>query len=164
MKRQWSLQTEQTKAEFNNSIWLWLYKTEVRECNLLHLNRMDLPVCYIRAEDNFVSKPEDNLDNENLEKELQLSIGSRVILRYNLNVRAGLVNGSIGIVTNIVFKNNRRPPLQSPELILMQFPDSKIQTDVPIQMITRSWKCGNSTRTRKQFPLVLAYALTLHKS
>lgn len=162
MKREYSIQSNEVKSEFNDAIWLWSLKKEVKECNLLHLNRINRPVCYIRADDNFESLADQNEDNENLQKEIQLSIGSRVMLRHNLNVRLGLVNESIGVVQDIIFKEGSRPPHNSPEIIMVKF--ASVDVPVPIFKITRSWKLGNATRIRKHFPLVLAYSLTLHKS
>ena len=82
---------------------------------------------------------------------LRIAIDARVMLLVNLDQDAGLVNGSIGIVKDISL--DPRPEIQ-------------------VEFIT-----GNTTRTLtlrpdiethdnirlKQFPICLAYALTIHK-
>lgn len=164
MERQLSLQSEEIKNQFHGATYLYPLKEDVKNRNLNHLRRLNKPVCLIRAEDNFPSDPNKYEDCENLEKELKISVGSKVMLRHNLDVNKGLVNGSIGYVTDIIFKYGESPPEKQPKIILVHFPNSKCQEPVPITPIKKSWTSGSRTFTRKQFPLILAYSLTLHKS
>ncbi|KAK3918326.1 ATP-dependent DNA helicase [Frankliniella fusca] len=41
---------------------------------------------------------------------LEVSLGSKIMLRRNLNVSRGLVNGSIGVVKHILYEKGKKPP------------------------------------------------------
>lgn len=83
---------------------------------------------------------------------LELAIGAQVMLLKNLNVEAGLANGSRGVVTG--FSAGGAP--------VVKFLNGQEMT-----MQTNVWKLriNETTRVRRtQFPLKLAYALSCHKS
>jgi ATP-dependent DNA helicase PIF1 len=82
---------------------------------------------------------------------LTLSIDTRVMLIKNLDVEKGLVNGAIGTV--IGFDKLGYP--------IVQF-KSGIQTSVA--PITWELELGNSKVSGVQIPLMLAWAVTIHKS
>ena len=81
---------------------------------------------------------------------LLLAVNAQVILIKNINIDKGLVNGSRGIITNI-----------SDTFITVKFLNSKEE-----QIFISKWtiKEGKYRITKLQFPLKLAYALTIHKS
>ena len=81
---------------------------------------------------------------------LLLAINAQVILIKNINIDKGLVNGSRGIITDI-----------SESFITVKFLNSKEE-----QIYISEWtiKEGKYRITKLQFPLKLAYALTIHKS
>jgi len=82
---------------------------------------------------------------------LQLCIGAQVMLIHNLNVEAGLANGSRGIV--IKFTEQGQP--------IVKFMNGHIVT-----IGTHVWyKWMNETTRykRTQYPLILAWAITIHK-
>jgi ATP-dependent DNA helicase PIF1 len=80
---------------------------------------------------------------------LELRVGAQVMLIYNLDQEAGLVNGSRGIVEGfsgglplVLFKGHTAP--------------------IPIQLV--SWESDEvDGLKREQIPLILAYAITIHK-
>ena len=85
-----------------------------------------------------------------------LCIGSRVMLLKNLSTLDGLVNGSIGIVTDKTIN-----------------PLSNTISSVTVNFVTLTGQCERMISPvtefvgrykRKQLPLVLAYALTVHKT
>lgn len=124
---------------------------------------------------------------EGLSRRLYLSIGCRIMLRRNICVDKGLVNGSLGTVRTIAYHNEERPP-SLPYLLLIEFdkytgpflPPSYNRIRNPSLPSTHSHFLGNrhfpllptivSWReqsvecTRRQFPINLAYALTIHKA
>lgn len=111
-------------------------------------------------------------DNAQYEKELVLKVGAQVMLIANINVEAGLVNGRLGIVTKfieahteMVDKLNKlglmeRVPVKVSEKVCVRFKDGK-----EVEIGIHEWKLENyESVSRNQIPLILAYAITIHKS
>lgn len=91
------------------------------------------------------------LDNDaNYCPHLELCEGCQVMLLVNLNIEKGLVNGSRGVVVG--FRGDNVP--------IVQF----LQGD-PIAIEYNSWQSVESPVVcRRQIPLRVAYAITIHKS
>ena len=86
-----------------------------------------------------------------LEAKLELAVGARVMLRRNINAKDGLVNGSIGSVTAI-----------TPHCVTVKF--DHIPEPYPVQRVKSKFMLMKAFYVyRKQFPLILAYAVTIHK-
>ena len=84
-------------------------------------------------------------NNENL----KLKIGAQVMCTYNLNVSIGICNGSLGIVTNI----------------LNDTPVVLFNNGVEMNMERKKYESENiEGLSISQYPLVLAYAISIHKS
>ena len=111
-------------------------------------------------------------DNAQYEKELVLKVGAQVMLIANINVEAGLVNGRLGIVTKfldahteMVDKLNKngvlvKVPVQHPEKVRVRFKNKQEE-----DFCAHEWKLENDESvSRNQIPLILAYAITIHKS
>ena len=104
----------------------------------------------------------EDYSNDELDLELLLCKDARVMLTSNLWVQAGLVNGSLGYVQNIVYKQGNAPP-KPPTYVMVEFDnysglpfEDHHPKTIPITPIQKG-------RTL-QFPLRLAWALTIHKS
>lgn len=98
-------------------------------------------------------------------KQLTLYIGLRVMLRYNVDVSKGLVNGSIGTIEEIEFPGWRRIQLHKEDI-----PRVRIQFDNDIgnhwiNPITVNFdaKLGYGSVERRMLPLVPCYACTVHR-
>jgi ATP-dependent DNA helicase PIF1 len=84
--------------------------------------------------------------------ELQLKLGAQVMLIYNLDQEAGLVNGSRGVVEGFDAETG---------LPLVLFKGHTKAIPVTVQ----SWESEELDGVkRSQIPLILAYAITIHRS
>ena len=83
--------------------------------------------------------------------ELTLKVGAQVMLIINFgNIEDGLVNGKLGIVKQI-----------DPKFVMVRFKGHNYDT----QITYNAWILENyETVSKSQIPLVLAYAITIHKS
>ena len=106
-----------------------------------------------------------------LEAQLLLAKGARVMLTANIWTQAGLVNGAMGTIQDILFKNEGPPSL--PVAVFISFDKYEgptISTSegvkvVPIVPIKRTWEGKNGAQySRLQVPICLAWAVTVHKS
>lgn len=93
-----------------------------------------------------------------LESILEVGIGSRVMLKKNIDVDNGLCNGALAMVTNICFDSNNNVDYITVRL------DTTNQ-EVDIERVVSDYEFQkNHYVSRKQFPLSNAWALTIHKS
>ena len=84
-------------------------------------------------------------------KTLELCIGAQVMLLFNLDLQSGLANGSRGVLIGF---NNGLP--------VVRFMNG---VETPIDKAGWSMKIADSVIvTRRQIPLILAWACTIHKS
>ena len=104
-----------------------------------------------------------------LQKSLYISKNAKVMLSVNLCVQYGLFNGAMGIVRLIIYKAGTKPP-DMPDVVLVQFPgysglpfipeNPKL---IPITPVERVMNCVCYCCKRKQVPLRLGWATTIHK-
>jgi ATP-dependent DNA helicase PIF1 len=112
---------------------------------------------------------------------LELKVGAKVVLLYNINQKGGLVNGSQGEVVG--FANTASWPekdekdayergcadeytaLNSPWRPIVRFSNGKTRT-TPYIVQSSTKNCGENRYlvARIQIPLMLAWALSIHKS
>lgn len=153
---------------FRNIVHLFPTNNQVTEFNEKRIAENRMPVARIEAlHNNIIAKQADDGEAQGLSRELYLSIGSRVILRKNLCVAKGLVNGSQGTVTDIIYMDGEAPP-SLPYVILINFDTFRgpyLEGHAfPVRPVSVVWRASNTECSRCQFPLTLAYALTIHKS
>ncbi|CAJ1362360.1 unnamed protein product, partial [Effrenium voratum] len=156
-----------TRAAVAESNATYLQQRVAETSELVH----ELPAAdrYIRT--NLPSYPDNSWpqaeDTGGMELMLRLATGVRVMLKQNLDVRDGLVNGACGVVKQLEIAG---------ETVLTawvdfekgagkQWKEVNGRAEVRIQRTTARFagKDGKEVE-RKQFPLVLAGATTIHKS
>jgi ATP-dependent DNA helicase PIF1 len=86
---------------------------------------------------------------------LELKIGCKVMLLQNFNFEKGLINGSTGTVIEISQK-------EEDEHILIHF-DNGVEAVIPKNTF-EAYRDGEVVVSREQYPLRLAYGITIHKS
>lgn len=85
-------------------------------------------------------------------REIVLKVGAQVMLKKNLNVEIGLVNGSRGVVESL-----------SPDALWARV---HFVNDMTITVPRQVWSVGDAETqaSRLQIPLILAWGLTIHSS
>ena len=120
--------------------------------------------------------PINQCETGNLWKVLTVKINSRVMITTNIDVTDGLTNGAMGTVTNVVIEQ----ATGKISVILVAFDSEHVgqearytsvynsinQNAVPIHQTQATFpvdKKASFQATRSQFPLTLAWAVTIHK-
>ena len=89
---------------------------------------------------------------------LQLGINSRVMLRQNIDVESGLTNGAIGHIIKINFDESQ----SEVSTLVIKFVNTGQEYE--IRRVSQDFMYRkNMYVTRTQFPISLAWALTIHK-
>uniref|UniRef100_A0A1I8H6W3 ATP-dependent DNA helicase n=2 Tax=Macrostomum lignano TaxID=282301 RepID=A0A1I8H6W3_9PLAT len=103
-----------------------------------------------------------------LARRLFLAIGARVMLTRNLSVQNGLVNGSVGTVRGICYANGKKPPNDLPDCVWVEFEryngPANASHAAAREDVSSQWLQRGASLSRHQFPLRLAWAITIHKS
>jgi hypothetical protein len=95
-----------------------------------------------------------------LETLLEIGIGSRIMLRRNINTADGLVNGTIGVITDFVYSPKNETYINK---IKIKF--DNISQTCEIERCVADYEFQkNVFVSRSQFPLTLAWAITIHKA
>ena len=109
--------------------------------------------------------PSDDRDAGGLPRRLLLSVGTRVMLTRNIATENGLVNGALGFVKAFTFEDNQLIR------VFVQFDDEAIgrifydneHDAIYVEPITQEFHYHGRSVYRTQFPLLPAWASTIHK-
>lgn len=112
--------------------------------------------------------PVNDVDAGGLKRHLLISENARVMLTRNINAEQGLVNGAMGIVTEIIFQGG------IPSVVFVKFDDpmvgktrcngqNTLHTSIPIRPVESEFLYHGRRVIRTQIPLILAWACTVHK-
>jgi ATP-dependent DNA helicase PIF1 len=157
------------EEEFKEAIRLFPDRASCSKFNNEKLKQLKMPIFKTSAKNTpFYARSHDDDKYRGLENMLNLAVNARITLNTNLWISQGLVNGANGIIRDVIFEINN----PNPTALLIQFDnytgpklfdhDDPRKDWIPINIFecySTETKC-----TRKQFPLKLAYALTIHKS
>lgn len=168
---------EEEQQLFSRELHLFATREQVAQHNLQMLADMsgpDNPVARIEAMHwGAASGRTASADLcQGLPASLLLCVGARVMLRSNLSVEQGLVNGALGHVHAILYEEGTQPP-SLPNAVLVQFDAyrgpsclANVPGVVPIFPRTAHFSVdrqSSSDCSRSQLPLALAWAVTVHK-
>ena len=174
----WHMLLTRTPCNINRSTNLNTYvklsfsNEKVARDNYEVLEKLCVPIAQINARhSNKASAKLASDDMGGLEPKLFLCIGARVMLTRNLWTEKGLCNGSMGIVKDIVYSEGDTPPLL-PISVIVRFDTSYsgpsfLENEsfcVPIVPVTNTSDVHGSTHERRQLPIRLSWAITIHKS
>lgn len=151
--------------QFRDSIHLFATNGEANAYNILRLRQFQ-SVYRIESQNNCREAYNTSAKNaENLECVLYLAIGAKVMLRRNLFTEAGLVNGSIRTITDIVVQPESNG---FPLFLLVDFPSytgpRPFGRSVPIAPVESKWISKGINCRRIQFPIIVSYGVTIHKA
>jgi hypothetical protein len=146
--------TNDMREKFNSHL------THIQKINIVNISAVDMTDSK-NIKELKSSKTKSKKINETAGLETLLFIGkeSRVMLTRNIDVNIGLTNGSLGFVNNIIFNKDN----STVQCICVKF-DNIVEV-VKITKITAEFELKkNIFATRRQFPLTLAWAITIHKA
>lgn len=174
----WSNLSAAERESFEKELHLLPTRDGVNEFNRHRLAAMNKPVVRCHAKHNSPSAAKGTEDDaEGLPTRMFLAEGASVMITRNLWTSRGLVNGARDTVEKIVFEPGANPLIDPPAVIFVRVPgyvgpvEARWQNEVyprepvvPIAPHTVEWEKGGVKLTRTQFPLLLAFAITIHKS
>ena len=167
--RKWSALSDKERREFEDeSLYLCPFKDDVWEHNIMKLDALNAPIIKSRSINNTKTAEAASGDEVGLKKVVYLAVGARVMLVMNLWTKAGLVNGTQGIVVACIADEAAdRPPLavlvRFPHYLGPRFPGlpetEEWRCVVPITSFTTTFFKSGTSCSRTQIPLALAWAV-----
>lgn len=113
---------------------------------------------------------------ERPEREIRICENAQVMICRNIDIHSKLVNGTVGIIKKILYENQFETDgdvvvlnaLENKVVVQLVVTDpetnAKEEVSIVAAKIESSSAQGTSTATRYQLPLVLAYAISIHKA
>ncbi|KAK9153661.1 hypothetical protein Sjap_001141 [Stephania japonica] len=136
---------------------------DVRRVNEERLRKLGGEIVEYRAVDTGKEPWKSQLKHGIVPDELQICLGARVMLIKNIDVKVGLVNGAVGTVIGFVESECRILEAISSTGVL---PKVKFDYGEEKVMEVETWHVMKGVKvcaTREQVPLILAWALSVHK-
>ncbi|XP_057860496.1 uncharacterized protein LOC131069158 [Cryptomeria japonica] len=147
--------------QFDTVVHLFATNDMVSLHNKRMLKELNHPIAISRAT-TTTSKTVVDADNKQLEKQVLLSPGQRIMLTTNIWTQTRLVNGALGKIIEIIYSSDSMPP-DIPMYIMVKFDnysgpqwhpnDPKLVPITPVSL-------GNL----RQLPIKMAWAVTIHKA
>ena len=184
------LQSRETASDCSDypedALHVFSSNADVDNHNINMLRKLDTPIHEIKAKDTVkgILTDKEKLPISNKASEtgglrecILIAVGARVMLTKNIDVGDGLVNGVQGTVTGFI---EAQPQQESalPAAVLIKFDSEKVgarrkmklrksaSDSVPIEIEETRFTVGTYSAQeviRRQFPLTLCYASTIHK-
>ena len=107
----------------------------------------------------LIKYSDDNSNTAGLEKELVIKLGCKVLLCRNIDITLGLVNGAIGTIRSVKFSIDQASLVES---MTVHFDDDRVhqltRVKSKFQVLEKAYVI------RQQFPITIAYSITIYKS
>lgn len=134
-------------------------KVNSEEVTLTAIDSTDCPNFLKRKTLDTLSKIEDDASRSaGLSQKIVIKVGAKIMLRRNIDVTLGLVNGAIGLVKSVT-RSNENNEVESINIDLGNYVVHSIERiSVKFQVLDKAFII------RKQFPICLSYGVTVHKS
>jgi len=164
---------EPADVDLHNTIHIFPTNNQCEAYNISQLQNYDnivtiMSIDVICSNDSMLNTPapkhlipKDDRDCAGLPSQLHIAVKADIILRRNIDIENGLVNGARGYITSLIYDNvtNR------PTIINVHF-NHQLEGSDPIAIAplsARYFGLNNSTLIRTQFPIQLCFAATIHK-
>ena len=165
-----SLPTEEQEMFRRTALLACARKKDMLEHNRKKIIELNNPIAFIKSDSSPAIARLPAADEDcGLPPNILLSKGATIRLISNEWIEAGLTNGSQGTVLAIIYPHNVKPP-QLPTAVICIFPGysgppyiENIPHSVAITPITRTWKNRGTLCSRTMLPIILAYALSIHR-
>jgi len=161
---------------FTDALRIFTTNRVVDEFNHQQLRDLQVPVVSIEAR-HTGSREARNAsyeEAENLHRVVLLCRGAKIMLTQNIWVERGLVNGSRGVVHDMVWPVGADVFKELPKALLVKFEgyegpaffidNADGRPVVPIFPVRRDFERSGVMCSRQQLPVSLSYAITVHKS
>jgi ATP-dependent exoDNAse (exonuclease V) alpha subunit len=150
---------------------------EHNEAVLQYYRDTGIKIDMIKAYDQLVNAKANDMNNNieritsndinktgGLPKKLEIFRGAKVMLRSNINVERGLVNGAIGNIVDILWPLWRNGQVHDRDIpsVMVDFGKDGVHRIDP-KSITFPAMFGKGNIERRMLPLVLSWASTVHK-
>jgi len=123
----------------------------------------------------FLTKPQKILDlkkyiSDDINKtgglpaELEIFVGAKVMIRANIDVKKGLVNGTIGVIKKINWNHFRMAQVYSQDdpSVVVEISEN-CEYEINLYTVQFPAKFNFGTIERRMLPMVLSWASTVHK-
>ena len=173
----------------SDALHIWAENNPVNQHNEMKLENITGPLFHLKAIDQYppnvsqqdidrvLARPRS--ETGGLDSDIYIKETARVMLTTNIDIADRLINGQLGTIVRIEVNQNN----QNPTVIYIKFDDDKAGSSliqksshpfvrenqvVPLQPVLakikiRSNKPSSPEIQRTQFPLTLAYAVSIHK-
>ncbi|KAE9591059.1 putative DNA helicase [Lupinus albus] len=144
-----------------SAVQLFPRKKNVTKVNEERLKSLQKSVVVYRAVDSGAKDRMRQLNQGIAPDEVSICVGARVMLVKNMHIQEGLVNGATGTVVELVKSVNVNDVCPDNLLPIVKFDSGKV-----LKIKPEEWHVMDGDKivaTRKQIPLILAWALSIHK-
>ena len=158
------------QTTFRDALHMYPTLAAVAKHNEDRLVGMNYPIALLTAKHNCAAAAAGSKDDaQGLEPKVLLCKSALITLRNNLWLQAGLVNGTKGVVQDIIYEPDKRPPDDLPAAVMVKFDGYTGPTlhgdTVPLVPVVRHWQDKNGVNcSREQIPARLAWASTVHSA